>query len=123
MSPDAIAAVAGGAPYQLLVNKYYVDEIYWAVFGRTVLGLSRAGAWFDLHVIDGLVDGSAALTRGIARLEGLFDTYVVDALVTQLANAIFALGARVRRLQTGTINTYLYVVVGTVTLVLIARLL
>jgi len=73
-------------------------------------------------VIDGIVDGSATLTRGIARLEGRFDAVVVDGLVNALANATGALGARLRRVQTGNINTYLYVVVGTVTLVLIARL-
>jgi NADH-quinone oxidoreductase subunit L len=73
-------------------------------------------------VIDGIVDGSAALTRGIARLEGRFDACVVDAAVNGLANAIYALGGRLRRVQTGSINTYLYVVVGTVALVLIARL-
>jgi hypothetical protein len=32
------------------------------------------------------------------------------------------LGSRLRRVQTGHINTYLYVAVGAVTLVLIARL-
>jgi NADH-quinone oxidoreductase subunit L len=80
------------------------------------------GAWLDARVIDGFVDGSAALTRAIARLEGRFDARVVDAIVNGLANATYALGGRLRRVQTGSINAYLYVVVGTVALVLIARL-
>jgi len=116
------AAALGGGPYRVLLHKYYLDEIYWAVFGRGVLMLARLGAWFDARVIDGIVNGSATITRGIARLEGRFDDRVVDAIVNRLANGTFALGARVRRLQTGNINTYLYVVVGAVTLVLIARL-
>jgi NADH-quinone oxidoreductase subunit L len=122
ISADALAAAAGGGPYRLLVNAYYLDALYWAVFGRGALLLARLGAWFDTRVIDGIVDGSAAVTRGVARLEGRFDTYVVDALVNRLADATYALGGRLRRVQTGSINAYLYVVVGTVTLVLIARL-
>jgi NADH-quinone oxidoreductase subunit L len=122
LSADAIAAVAGGGPYRLLVHKYYLDEIYWTAFGLTALALARLGAWFDARVVDGIVDGSATLTRAIARLEGRFDARVVDALVNRLADGTSGLGARLRRLQTGHINTYLYVVVGTVTLVLIARL-
>ncbi len=122
VSADAIAALGGGAPYRLLLHKYFLDELYWATVGRGVLLLARLGAWFDRRVIDGLVDGSATVTRGLARLEGRFDAVVVDGLVNALANATGALGARLRRVQTGNINTYLYVVVGTVTLVLIARL-
>src|SRR6185369_513790 len=63
VSADAIAATAGGAPYRLLLHKYFFDEVYWAVFGRGVLLLARVGAWFDARVIDGVVDGSASVTR------------------------------------------------------------
>ena len=122
LSADTFAAALGGGPYRVLLHKYYLDEIYWAVFGRGVLMLARLGAWFDARVIDGIVNGSATITRGVARLEGRFDDRVVDAIVNRLANGTFALGTRVRRLQTGNINTYLYVVVGAVTLVLIAKL-
>src|SRR6185369_13863224 len=122
LSADAFAALAGGAFHRVLERKYWVDELYQVVFVRGVLAMAQAGAWLDTRVIDGIVNGSAAVTRGIARLEGRFDTYVVDALVNVLANATFALGGRLRRLQTGYVNAYLYVVVATVTVVLIARL-
>ncbi|MCC6764604.1 MAG: NADH-quinone oxidoreductase subunit L [Deltaproteobacteria bacterium] len=123
VSADAVAAVAGGAPYRIVLHKYWLDEIYWTAFGLGVLRLARLGAWFDARIIDGIVDGSATITRAIARLEGRFDARVVDGLVNGLAEATWALGGRLRRLQTGNINAYLYVVVGTIALVLIARLL
>jgi len=106
----------------VLVHKYWLDEAYWATFGRGTLLLASAASWFDARVIDGIVDGSATVTRGIARLEGRFDAVVVDGIVNGLAEATYRLGTRMRRLQTGNINAYLYVVVGTVALVLIARL-
>jgi NADH-quinone oxidoreductase subunit L len=122
ITADAVAAFAGGAPYRILVHKYWIDEIYWATFGRTTLLLARVAAWIDASVIDRVVDGSATVVRAVARLEGRFDAVVVDGVVNGLAEATYRLGGRFRRLQTGNINAYLYVVVGTVTLVLIARL-
>ena len=53
VSADAIAEVAGGAPYRVLYNKYYVDELYGAIVVRGTLLVSRVCAWFDAHVIDG----------------------------------------------------------------------
>ena len=122
VSPDVFANLAGGAVHRVLERRYWFDEVYRTVVVGGVLRLAAVAAWLDARVIDGIVDGSAAVTRGIARLEGRFDAYVVDALVNFLADATFALGGRLRRLQTGYVNAYLYVVVATVTVVLIARL-
>jgi NADH-quinone oxidoreductase subunit L len=47
--------------YTLFSNKYYMDELYENVIVRKLLygGLFRAFAWFDSHVVDGLVNGIA----------------------------------------------------------------
>ena len=123
LSADAIAAVAGGVPYRVLYGKYYVDELYWAVFVRGTLLFARVFAWFDATIIDGIVNGAARVTVTLSWLDGLFDNYVVDKLVNVLADRTYDLGARLRRVQTGNINAYLYVIVATVTLVLLARLM
>jgi NADH-quinone oxidoreductase subunit L len=121
-SPDAIAGVAGGVPYRILYNKYYVDELYWAVFVRGTLLLARIGAWFDANIVDGIVNGAARVVVAISWLEGLFDNRIIDGAVNVLADRTYDLGSRLKRVQTGSINAYLYVIVGTVTLVLLARL-
>jgi NADH-quinone oxidoreductase subunit L len=122
-SPARLAALGGGGPYRLLLNKYWVDELYDATIVRGTLLLARFWAWFDGTIIDGIVNGSAALTRAASALNGVFDNRIVDAIVNALANRTFALGTRLRHVQTGGINAYLYVIVGTVTIVLLARLL
>jgi len=61
-------------------------------------------------VIDGLVNLSAAIVRGWAWASGLFDAYVVDGAVNALADVAQFVGRRVRNLQSGAINAYLYVV-------------
>ena len=58
-----------------------MDEIYDATVVWGTLALTRVLAWFDLKVIDGVVDGSALLTRGWSTISGWFDLHVVDGLV------------------------------------------
>src|SRR4029077_14212992 len=70
--PEAFSEALGGAPYRVVLNKYYVDELYDFVFVRGTLLLCRAAAWFDSHVIDGLVNLSATIVRGVAWVSGLF---------------------------------------------------
>ena len=53
----------------------------------------------------------------VSWLTGLFDNYVIDGMVNRVSDMMLGLGARIRRLQTGWINGYLYVIVAAVTLV------
>jgi NADH-quinone oxidoreductase subunit L len=48
------------------------------------------------------------VTRFVANVDGAIDKYVVDGAVNLLANATIAGGRRLRRVQTGRIQTYLY---------------
>jgi NADH:ubiquinone oxidoreductase subunit 5 (subunit L)/multisubunit Na+/H+ antiporter MnhA subunit len=116
------SALAGGLPYRLFYNKYYVDEIYEAIFVRGTLLLARMGAWIDRVIIDGIVDGSAKTTTLTSRLNGWIDNHFVDGVVNGVANSVYAAGGRVRMIQTGSINGYLYVVLGAVLAVMILRL-
>src|SRR2546428_8607365 len=74
--------------YGLLTNKYFVDEIYDAAVVQTTLTFSRALAWFDVNIIDGLGN----LTRHITGVlfghgSSLFDQFVVYGAVNGLADA------------------------------------
>jgi NADH-quinone oxidoreductase subunit L len=75
--------------YTVLYNKWYVDEAYDYVFtGRRkvdkvrlgVLGLGDASAWFDVHVVDGLVNGAGWSTRAIGTLSSWWDRFVIDGI-------------------------------------------
>jgi NADH-quinone oxidoreductase subunit L len=109
--PETFSALAGGVPYRTLANKWYVDELYDATVLRFTLWLTRAFAWFDNTVIDGIVNWSAAVVRAVSDLEGAFDHYVVDGAVNALADGTYAFGRNVRRIQTGAISAYLFVIV------------
>ncbi|MDE5606813.1 MAG: NADH-quinone oxidoreductase subunit L [Bacteroidales bacterium] len=49
-------------------NRFYIDRFYLFITHRLIFqGISTALAWFDRHVIDGVVFGSGKLTEKIAR--------------------------------------------------------
>src|SRR5579883_2179052 len=51
--------------YLLLLNKYYMDHLYNWLVGRVLIGISSLLAWFDRHVVDGIVNGVAWLAYRI----------------------------------------------------------
>jgi NADH-quinone oxidoreductase subunit L len=63
---DSLAS-AFKAPYTLIYNKYFVDEIYDAAVVKPVVGGSRELLWkgIDAGVIDGMVNGVGARARNI----------------------------------------------------------
>jgi len=78
--------------YRLLYNKYYVDEIYNAAFVKPLVRGSQAVYDnFDLRVIDGTIDGTAAATGFAGRVLSLFQSGLVKdyALIVLLGVAVF----------------------------------
>jgi NADH-quinone oxidoreductase subunit L len=94
--------------WAVVFNKYYVDEMYQATVLRFSLWSSRALYWFDQNVIDGFVNAVAAVGRAVAYVDAAFDQKVVDGAVNLLADAFLHGGAKLRRLQTGRIQAYLF---------------
>ena len=54
--------------HRLLLNKYYVDELYDATIVQPIKVASTEGLWrwFDVRVIDGAVNGAASIVDGSA---------------------------------------------------------
>ena len=79
--PDQMAQAFSG-PHKLLLNKYYVDEIYDAAIVQPIKAFSTQGLWkgMDVIVVDGAVNGAG---------------YVVGAF-----------SAGLRLLQTGSVKSY-----------------
>ncbi|HEY9164768.1 MAG TPA: NADH-quinone oxidoreductase subunit L [Candidatus Kryptonia bacterium] len=93
--------------YNFLFNKWYFDELYDStVIGGTLL-ISRMSAWFDSHVIDGIVDGAGSVTRSWSTFSGKFDNVIVDGIVNFVAWITGLFGAGIRKIQTGKVQTYI----------------
>jgi NADH-quinone oxidoreductase subunit L len=95
-SPEAPASLARRFPaiYRLLLGKYYVDEGYEALVVRPLL---RGSGWvyghFDLKVIDGALNGTAAAAGSAGRgLNVLQSGLLRDYALAFLLGAILFLG-------------------------------
>jgi NADH-quinone oxidoreductase subunit L len=111
--------------YTLLLNKYYVDELYDATVVRATSQSAR-GLWtFDRRVVDGLVNAWGALTQIAAWCSHMVDKYVVDGVVNFVGWTAGEGSYSLRRLQTGLVQNYaLMMLVGVfvfLTVYLVAR--
>jgi NADH-quinone oxidoreductase subunit L len=88
-------------------RKWYFDELYKATAIAGTLMVSKAFSWFDNYIVDGLVNLSSYLTRGFSYLTGLFDNYVIDGAVNFAASFTGYCGSKLRKIQTGHIQTYI----------------
>jgi len=72
--------------HRLLLNKYYVDEVYDATLVQPVRIISEEGLWrgFDVRIVDGAVNGTAALVDGGAWLLRRLQTGSVRAYASSL---------------------------------------
>jgi NADH-quinone oxidoreductase subunit L len=107
--------------YRLLVNKWWFDELYDAIFVRPTFVISRFIANIDRTYIDGFLDFLARVTVGFARWWDYFaDRGVVDGLANLIAGWTYSLGLGLRSVQTGQIRQYvLFIVVGAVAVFLL----
>jgi NADH-quinone oxidoreductase subunit L len=122
LSPEIFTNLAGGFFHRLFDRKWYVDEIYQVLFVNGSLLLAKVLSAFDAYIIDGIVNGSASVTRFVSWLNGLFDAYIIDGIVNAVANITFWAGNKFRRVQTGNINSYLYGILIAVALAIIVKL-
>ncbi len=75
------AEVIRGLPAELLERKFFVDELYDAVFVRFGGALANGAAWFDRTVVDGLVNGAGAAAREVGDLTRRAQTGITRAYV------------------------------------------
>ncbi len=98
--------------FRLLQNKYFVDEIYQATIIRAFMALRLVFAEMDRWIVDGLVNGVSVAARGASWVTGAIDTYLVDGAVNFVAEGTLKAGGKLRTLQTGRIQNYVYGLLG-----------
>jgi NADH-quinone oxidoreductase subunit L len=109
--PNKIAHSFGGF-YRLVYNKYYVDQLYDALFVNRAKDLGLALGAFDRRVIDGVgVNGAGWLARAISKLSMWWDTWIVDGSVRLGARIVWIFSYPVRLIQDGLVQSYMLLIV------------
>jgi len=89
---DAVAARFAGV-HRLLMNKYYVDEVYDATIVQPIWMTSEGGLWkfVDVRIIDGSVNGVARLVGSLGGGMRLMQTGSVRAYAASLFLGVVAI--------------------------------
>ena len=101
----------GGLPalgYNVLANKFYLDWLYNDVIVAFVKGpLARSANWFNQHILDGVVNGSATVSKHMAGFTyNVLDQRVVDGVVNGSGYGASEAGGLLRRMQSGRVQAY-----------------
>ena len=104
--------------YQLLLHKYYVDEIYDAAIVEPTKDLGTLLGRFDENVIDGVgVNGAGWLARFGSTLSMWWDKWIIDGMLNFSAKLMQLFSYPVRLLQSGVFSRYaMLILVGLVIL-------
>jgi NADH:ubiquinone oxidoreductase subunit 5 (subunit L)/multisubunit Na+/H+ antiporter MnhA subunit len=109
--------------YRFLAHKWWLDELYDLIFVRPVLQISRWVAEVDRKGIDWLADNLARSVELLSRLDDWIDRLFVDALVNLVARCTYAVGLKLRAIQTGNLRQYVMLIaIATVTLFILMSL-
>jgi NADH-quinone oxidoreductase subunit L len=96
-----------GPLYTLLERKYYLDDIYLRGIVRPVqYSISAFVNWTNQHILDGIVNGSAWLTRRFGTGTDAVDRRVVDGAVNRVAIGAGWTGGLLRYVQSGNVQRY-----------------
>jgi NADH-quinone oxidoreductase subunit L len=96
-----------GPAYTLLERKYYLDDIYMGGIVRPTRDkLSAAAYWTNQRILDGAVNAAGWLARKLALVVNAFDLRVVDGAVNGTGIVTRVLGAFLRFIQSGNVQSY-----------------
>ncbi|MHB0885375.1 MAG: NADH-quinone oxidoreductase subunit L [Bacillota bacterium] len=92
--------------YSFLKHKMYFDELYaYTVIGGTQ-GLSAIAGWVDKNIVDGIVNAVGWVGAQLGNISGWFDLAAVDGAVNGVAALVSGAGRRLRKWQTGYVQSY-----------------
>lgn len=98
--------------FNLLHNKYYIDELYASTIKQLTYASAVAWSWFDRQVLDRIINGTGLVTLFVAKVNFIIDDTVLNDGPDSVGKGTIRSGEQVRRSQTGKIHDYLGFVFG-----------
>jgi NADH-quinone oxidoreductase subunit L len=110
--------------YKVLYNKYYFDELYHAVIINPLLKLCNfLFGRVDVGVVDWLVNRAGRFTVFFSDVQEWFDSHIVDGAVNGTAFVTRGIGSGLRKVQTGQLQNYAFVIFFGLVLIIIFKLM
>ena len=110
-----------GPVWTALQQRLYIDAFYMRAIVYPVRDkLSASVYWFNQNILDGIVNGVAAATRGVSQLVNLFDRDVIDGTVNGLAGTAGFSGGLLKYIQSGNVQRYMaFLFIGVIVLAIV----
>ena len=110
-----------GPLWGVFQHRYYIDAFYMRAIIYPIRDTCSAGVyWFNQTILDGVVNGMAALARGLSAVVYWFDRNVIDGAVNALGMGAEESGGLLKYLQSGNVQWYAVVLfVGVIALTII----
>jgi len=105
----------------LLQRRYFIDGFYYRTFARIPLTLAPAAHWFDRVIIDGIVHAFAYTGVFLAAVASAIDNGIVDGIVNLVARVTGRIGDSLRRVQTGKLQTYAWIIAAAAVILILAN--
>jgi NADH-quinone oxidoreductase subunit L len=99
--------------YRVLINKYYLDELYLAIIRGIREPVAQAAYWTNQHLLDAVVNGVGIGSRKAAGVVyNVIDQKGIDGLVNGAGLSAEEGGIVLRKTQTGRVQQYAAVLFG-----------
>lgn len=109
--------------YRLLLNKYYVDELYDLMFVEPLKRLGAMLDWFDRTIIDGIVRGVGWLADWGSAGSTWVEKYIIYGGLNVIGYSNHLAAREGRKMQSGMVHHYAAIIVaGIFLLVLVVQL-
>jgi NADH-quinone oxidoreductase subunit L len=93
--------------WPLFQNLYYIPSFYMRAIVRPIMGpMANAVLWFDMHVVDAVVNAVGAGSVAFARVVRATDEDVVDTVYNATAAATGVSGSVLRKAVSGRVQQY-----------------
>ncbi|MDP9330105.1 MAG: NADH-quinone oxidoreductase subunit L [Actinomycetota bacterium] len=96
-----------GPMWNVLQNRFFIDSFYMTAIIYPVRDQLSAGVnWFNQNVLDGAVNGTAALARGLSRVVAWIDRMIIDGFVNGVGETAGEAGGLLKYIQSGNVQWY-----------------
>ena len=101
--------------HRVLVNKYYLDDLFLAIIRGIQYPVARAAYWVDQNVLDGVINGVGKGAQRTAHVVyDVIDQRVIDGAVNGAGLSAEEGGSILRLIQTGRVQQYAALLFGAV---------
>lgn len=110
--PDPMTKILSPSVYKLLQNKYYIDELYTAMFIKPAKWFSKnvVVVFIDKGIIDGTIHLIARVFTWIGDLFKVLNLWLIDGVGDGIPQGIAKFGTWFKRIQTGQVQQYMLLV-------------